>query len=521
MRGRCIGVVRSFSLYLPKPSLNDQRSDELRLRQELEAKIGEAPEIPLFILRKISDTLRTEDFKVKVLIAYDGKSWRVIDIKPASSVGPVLGLGIDLGSTSIVFYLLDFETGEIIKRHSFKNPQIPYGEDILTRLHYASKPERRKEIHEITISKISEEIRRFLAPYVPEESLYYIAVCGNTTMEHFFLNLEINHLYREPYIPVASWIDTLKAKDFGLPAYEEALLFVFPNAGSYFGGDLLAGILASGIHQREEISILVDVGTNAELVLGNKDFLLACAGAAGPALEGGILSCGMQASPGAIERVRIDPKTLTIEYQTIQNKTPCGICGSGVIDLLAQMFMAGLVDQRGKFIPSRLPERFRHINNQIAFILVKENETINDKPIYVTEGEIKSIIRSKGAMYTILTVLCQSVGLSFDDIERFYIAGSFGNYIDPDMAVTIGMLPDIPRKRYVSLGNAAGKGTIALLRDTNSFEELRKILKNLTYMEMNVRGEFMNLLTGALFLPHTDLTLFPSVAEKLNLVSRF
>jgi uncharacterized 2Fe-2S/4Fe-4S cluster protein (DUF4445 family) len=351
----------------------------------------------------------------------------------------------------------------------------------------------------------------------PEEALYYVALCGNTTMSHFFLNLETYHLYREPYIPAASWVDTLKARELGLPTHEEGLLFVFPNAGSYFGGDLLAGILASGLHRQEEISILIDVGTNAEVVLGNKDFLLACAGAAGPALEGGILSCGMQAAPGAIERVRINPETLEIRYQTIGGERPRGICGSGVIDLLAQMFLSGLIDQRGKFAPSRLPERFRTIHDEPAFILVPEEETAHGRPIYVTQGEMKSVIRSKGAMYTILTVLCGSVGLTLDGISRFYIAGSFGNYIDPEMAVTIGMLPDVPRERFVPLGNAAGKGTIALLRNREAFQELREILANLTYLEMNVRGEFMNLLTGALFLPHTDLNLFPTVKKKLGL----
>ncbi len=509
-------VVQEFELSLPRPSLDDQRADEARLRQALTEKIGSQPYFPLSILRKLTKVLREGDFRLKALLAFDGGGWQVLDVYPVKETRPILGLGIDLGSTGVVLYLLDFRSGEVIRKHSFKNPQIPYGEDILTRLHYANRPERRRELHELTIAAISREMKNVLAEY-PEEALYYLALCGNTTMEHFFLNLETYYLYREPYIPAASWVDTLKAGTLGLPVHEEALLFVFPNAGSYFGGDLLAGILASGLHRQEEISILVDVGTNAEVVLGNKDFLLACAGAAGPALEGGILSCGMQAAPGAIERVRIDPETLEVRYQTIGGEKPQGICGSGVIDLLAQMFLAGLIDQRGKFVPAKLPERFRKIDGESAFVLAFEEETAHGEPIYVTEGEMKSVIRSKGAMYTILTVLCGSVGLTLDQISRFYIAGSFGNYIDPEMAVTIGMLPDVPRERFIPLGNAAGEGTVALLRNREAFQELRDILANLTYLEMNVRGEFMNLLTGALFLPHTDLSLFPSVKQKLGL----
>ncbi|NPA49294.1 MAG: ATP-binding protein [Thermodesulfobacteria bacterium] len=509
-------VAQEVELSLPAPSLEDQRADEARLRQALEEALGGEVRIPLSVLRKLPEKLRQGGFEIKARSAFDGSTFWLQDLLLKETEHPLLGLGIDLGSTGVVLYLLDFKSGEVLREHSFKNPQIPYGEDILNRLHFADKPERRRILHEVTIKALREEILKILSPH-PEEALVYIALCGNTTMSHFFLNLETRHLYREPYIPAASWIDTLKLKELGLPGHPEGLLFVFPNRGSYFGGDLLAGILASGLHQREEISILIDVGTNAEVVLGNREFLLATAGAAGPALEGGILSCGMQAAPGAISRVRIDPKTLEIRVETIGAEKPRGLCGSAVIDLLAELFKAGLLDQRGKFVPETLPERFQEIDGELAFILVPAEESATGAPIYVTQGEIKSIIRSKGAMYTILTVLCQSVGLGFEDIAHFYIAGSFGNYIDPQAAITIGMLPDVPLERFVPLGNAAGKGTIAFLKNRNAFQELREILNNLTYLEMNVRPEFMQLLTGALFLPHTDLSLFPNVARKLGL----
>ncbi len=511
-------VAEELKLKLPFPTLEDQRADEARLRSALEDLLEENVLFPLSVLRKLPSLLRESGFKVKARVAYDGNAFLLQDVLPEKDENPFFGLGIDLGSTGVVLYLLDFKSGKVLKEHSFKNPQIPYGEDILNRLHFADKPEKRKILHEVTIETLRAEILKILSPH-PEESLVYVALCGNTTMSHFFLNLETRYLYREPYIPAVSWIDTLKLKELGLPGHPEGLLFIFPNRGSYFGGDLLAGILASGLHRTEEISILIDVGTNAEVVLGNREFLLATAGAAGPALEGGILSCGMQAAPGAIERIRINPKTLKIEIKTIGNEKPRGICGSAVIDLLAELFKAGLLDRRGKFVPEKLPERFEEIDGELAFVLVSKEETAHGKPIYVTQGEIKSIIRSKGAMYTILSVLCQSVGLTFDDIAKFYIAGSFGNYIDPEAAVTIGMLPDVPLEKFVPLGNAAGKGTIAFLQNRKAFVELRQILQNLTYLEMNVRPEFMQLLTGALFLPHTDLSLFPNVARKLGLSS--
>ena len=259
--------------------------------------------------------------------------------------------------------------------------------------------------------------------------------------------------------------------------------------------------------------MFIDVGTNAEIVLGNREFLLACAGAAGPALEGGVLSCGMQAGEGAIERVKI--KNRTIQFKVIGEKKPKGICGSGVIELLAELFLAGLVNRQGLFQPQKWPERFQEIKGERAFILVPPEESANGKPLYITQGEIKNLIRSKGAMYTMLKVICESVGVSFEDLDRIFIAGSFGNYIDPESAITIGMLPDLPREKFVPVGNSAGQGTVKFLLE-GSLEEVREILQQLTYLEMNVENRFMQLLTGALFLPHTDLNLFPSVAVRLS-----
>ncbi|AEH44053.1 iron-sulfur cluster binding protein [Thermodesulfatator indicus DSM 15286] len=510
-----IPVAREIELKLNEPSLANQLADEARVRQKLTEILGEEPKIPLGVLRQLPQVLRDNNFGVKARLLYDGSVWHLAEVLSPRTQKPFLGLGIDLGSTGIVMYLFDFLCLEVIKEHHFKNPQIPFGEDILNRLHFADKPERRKKIHQVTIEALRTETQKLLDD-LPENTLYYVAICGNTTMSHFLLNLETRHLYREPYIPAASWIDTLKLSELNLPGHQEGLLFVFPNRGSYFGGDLLAGILATGLHQREEVSILIDVGTNAEVVLGNKDFLLATAGAAGPALEGGILTCGMQAAPGAISRVHIKKGPYALEFETIAGEKPKGLCGSAVIDLLAQMFLAGLIDQRGKFLTEKWPERFKKIEGELAFILVPADESASGKEIYVTQGEIKSIIRSKGAMYTILTVLCQSVGLTFDDIASFYIAGSFGNYIDPEMARLIGMIPDVPLERFKAIGNAAGAGTIAFLKNKDAFRELKKILKNLTYLEMNVQPEFMQLLTGALFLPHTNENLFPNVLKKLN-----
>jgi len=505
-------AVEVFDLALPRPSLSDQRSDERRLREALRDRLGASPGIPLSLLRELPERLRAWDFSVRVLVGRREEAPEVLEVRPPEDESPILGLGIDLGSTGVALYLVDFAARKVLKRTSFRNPQIPYGEDILTRLHRAARPEGLEELRRVTLEGLRREIVRF----VGEENLsrlYYYAFCGNTTMTHFFLGLPTRWLYREPYIPAANWVDTLKLREAELPGHPEGLLFVFPSGGSYFGGDLIAGLLYVGLHRGEGLSLFVDVGTNAEIVLGNREFLLACAGAAGPALEGGVLSCGMQAREGAIEGVRI--RNGRVELRTIGGGPPAGICGSGTIELLAELFLAGLVNPQGIFQPDRLPDRFREIRGEKAFVLAGEEETAHGRPIYVTQGEIKNLIRSKGAMYTMLRVICESIGVTFDDIENFYVAGSFGTHIDPEAAITIGMLPDLPREKFRVVGNAAGEGTVRFLLQ-GDFEEVREILSRLTYLEMNVENRFMQLLTGALFLPHTDLSLFPSVQEKLR-----
>ncbi len=507
-------LIRRLSLKLIPPSLEDNRSPEARLRAAVAQLLGEVPELPLPILQSLPLVLN-RDWCPVVDCLFDGR-WHVVAIH-GESPPPPLGLAIDLGSTTVVFYLVDLSSGEVIHQRSALNPQVEYGEDILTRLHLASKKEGLERIHHLTIEFLNREILSLAegVGYRPQD-ISILVLAGNTTMTHFFLNLDPSMIFREPYVPLANRFDFFLAKDLALELSPLAKVYVFPNAGSYFGGDLIAGILASGMHRRPGLNFLVDVGTNAEVVLGNQDFLVACAGAAGPALEGGILTCGMRARKGAIERVRIDPESLQVNYKVIGDVPPEGLCGSGIIDLLAQMFLAGLVDQRGRLMIEKDPSRMVEIDGQRAYVVAFPEETSHGQPIYITEADIKNLIRSKGAMYTILTVVCRSVGVSFEDIENFYVAGAFGNYIDPEAAVIIGMLPDIPLSRFQPLGNAAGQGAICLLLNRQALGEIDEILKKLTYLEMNVRGEFMQLLTGALFIPHTDPNLFPSVKAKLG-----
>lgn len=422
----------------------------------------------------------------------------------------VLGCAIDLGSTTIAFYLYDFLNATLLEEFSIYNPQIELGEDILTRLHLARKEENLNYIRDLTLKAINQELKR-LCP----EDIYYCSICGNTAMTHFLLGLPVNYLIVEPYVPVIKWIPPLKARDLGLELHPEARVFVFPLAGTYFGGDLVAGLYEVELHKKEGFSFYLDVGTNAEVVLGNRDFLLACAGAAGPALEGGIFECGTRAMPGAIEHFTIKVKDKKIGYKTIGGEKPLGFCGSAVITLMAEAFLEGILTSEGKLKRELFPERIREIDGEIILLLVDEAETAHGKPIYIKESEIKSFLRSKGAMYTILSLLCEKIGLTFKDIESFYVAGSFGNHIDVTSAVVLGMLPQEALSKSYALGNAAGRGALKFLKEAN-FEEIRRIVDSITYIELNVEPRFMELLTGALIIPHVNMENFPWVQKLIK-----
>jgi len=290
-----------------------------------------------------------------------------------------------------------------------------------------------------------------------------------------------------------------------------APVFVFPSVGSYFGGDLVAGILASGMTRQSEVSLLVDVGTNAEVVIGNREWLMACAGAAGPALEGGVASMGMMAGPGVIDRVRVDPVSTVFEIHTIDDLPPIGICGSGLIDLVAGLFTAGMIDLRGKFVAARCGARLTEEEGIRSLIVVEADQSATAEPLVLSQPDIDGLMRSKAAMYTILTTITQTVGLDLKTIKRFFVAGTFGSYIDPRSAITLGMIPDLPLEAYIPVGNTSLEGASRALLSREARDEIDHIRDRITYLELNVNQEFMNLFSAAKFIPHTDRSLFPSV----------
>ena len=509
-------LVKKFLLNLPPPSLRDNTAEIDRLKRQLKGTGGlEHLTIPFAEIPRWVSILRKADYRVTATVSLAALAPQLLEVEPGDAGAKLFGLAVDLGTTRIACQLWDLHQGTLIGEVDRQNPQVRFGTDILTRIQMAENPEGLRELRDGVV----EEINRAMALLAGEHSLntrdiYALTLAGNTTMVHLFLGLDPATIRREPYLPLINSLDPLSARELGLNLHPLGTVVIFPNVGSYLGGDLISGIGFSRLRDQETLSLLVDVGTNAEVVLGNSQWLIGCAGAAGPALEGGVARMGMAAGTGAIEQVRIDPKTRDLTFKLIGAGPPAGICGSGLIDLVAEMFLADLIDIQGKFNLNIPSERWSRIEDQPAYLLVPAEETLHGQPLVFSQVDLDILLRSKAAMYTILTTLVQSVGYSLPDIQRFYIAGAFGNHIDPERAITIGLLPDLPRERYVPLGNASLKGAAELLLDRRRLEEMKTIARTITYLEMNVNQDFMNRFSAARFLPHTDPTLFPSVRRK-------
>jgi len=500
------------------PSLKDNTADAERLVKGLKTVLHEQNVVialPLF--NRLNSILRENHFRVDAVLFETGQTWHLIDILPPSENRPLYGLSLDLGTSTVVLQLHDLAGKTTLDEISFLNPQIDIGPDILTRIQSASEEGGLQNLRKKLIEEINRAIGRLsVSRGMTTDTIVGMSVAGNTTMTHFFLGLNPYWICREPYIPVVNKPGILRAEELGLAIHPRAPVMVFPNVGSYFGGDLIAGILASGMTQQEGVSMLVDVGTNAEVVLGNREWIMGCAGAAGPALEGGVAKMGMMAGPGAIDRVRIDPVSGDLTIRTIGGGRPIGICGSGLIDLVAQLYLAGIIDLRGKLVANSCGERLKEIDGIRYYVVAFSQESGTGKDLTLSQPDIDSLVRSKAAMYTILRTITRMVPISFQNIQRFYIAGTFGAYIDPRSAITVGMIPDLPLERYRSLGNTCLDGATKALLSRKSRDEVDRIRDGITYVELNVNQEFMNLFSAAKFIPHTDTFLFPSVKGQVG-----
>ncbi|SLM27591.1 Fdx7 [Desulfamplus magnetovallimortis] len=524
-----INNSQSYVKYIevPVPVLGNNIADVERLKAPLlkELKGVDNIFVPTGLAVNLPSKLRKWGNRIKVVLFRDSRGWFVVDLLEPDPDKPLFGLAVDLGTTRIVLRLVNLEISTNISSASchetaFDNPQVKVAPDVLARIHHAGTEKGRSELQDLVIEGLSNNINILCRKQgVEPKQVVLLTVAGNSAMTHLFLGIESSFLIREPYIPAVNAPEPVTASELGIGINPRGMVYMFPNIGSYFGGDLISGILFAGLNKKENPCIMVDVGTNAEVVVGNRDWLIACAGAAGPALEGGVSDMGMTAKPGVIDTVKIDRETGKVDIHTIDEKSPIGICGSGMIDLAAQLFLSGMVDIRGKFVPSVCGSRYIEVGgegeNRGAFCLVKASESGTGKDILLTQIDMNSLTSSKAAMYSILQVIVEkTAGLEFSELAKFYVAGTFGSFIKPVSAISIGMLPDIPLDRFEVLGNSSLEGASRLLMDPNAFDEIEKIRHGITYIELNVNQEFMNIFSGSKFYPHTDISRFPSVISK-------
>ena len=509
--------IKTIKLKIAPPSLKDNTADVDRLIKGIKKGLEtEDVTVDFSLVKKIPNALRKSNYQINAILHENQNGWRLIDLIPSQNRNGIYGLSVDLGSSTVVIRLLDLASQETKDEMSFHNPQIKIGADILTRIHFASQEGGLDRLQGFLKGRLNEEINQLAKRNsVDTNAIVAMSVAGNTTMTHLFLGLDPYWICREPYIPVINKLELIKSSELGLNINPQAPVLVFPNVGSYFGGDLVAGILASGMMHQDDISFLVDVGTNAEVVIGNSDWLMGCAGAAGPALEGGVANIGMMAGPGVRDKVAIDPCTSEFTIRTIRNHPPVGICGSGLIDLVAQLFLAGMIDLRGKFVPKKCGGRLIEIDEISHLIVAFPENSGTDQALTLSQVDIDGLIRSKAAMYTILTTITNTANIPMEKITKFYVGGTFGSYIDPRSAITIGMILDLPVETYIPLGNSSLKGASMALLSIEARNEIFRIRDQITYLELNVNQEFMNLFSAAKFIPHTDRSLFPSVNEQI------
>lgn len=497
-------AVTSFKkeyVELPQPVLKDQIGDFERIKRHVPE--GENFTISLNALRKLPGVLRSSKFK----ITYTSYKNRIIDVEEGDTTGKLYGIAFDIGTTTIVGTLLDMVTGKALAVSSTGNPQRSYGADVISRITFSSEKDGLKILREKVLQGMNEICKELCKKAgISSQNIYHITTVGNTTMHHLFLGVDPAYLARSPYIPTFQEAQTLTAAEAGLEANPDACVYMVPNIAGYVGADTVGVVLDSHLEKSSQIKLAIDIGTNGEVLLGSKDKLLACSTAAGPAFEGAQIKYGMRAAEGAIERVKI---TTDCEIATIGNKPAVGICGSGLLDAVAQLVKAGIIDSRGRILP---PDEIEGISPQLAariiagengydFILATEEESGINSPVVLTQKDVREVQLAKGAIYAGIKVMEKNLGITDDDLAEIILAGAFGSYIDKESAVTIGLIPAIDLEKIKSIGNAAGRGSqMALLSDTEK-ERANVISRQVEYIELSTNQDFQQEFMFAMNFP--------------------
>ena len=553
------GLSRKIYLELPLPTEDDPRSDQQRILDSLAAAgVEERVHMPVHILRKLYPLLDNAKWKITVSLAWNGENWEMVEIEEGDTTAQHYGLAVDLGSTTVVARLLDCNSGEILKEVSCFNKQIQWGTDILSRIFYCKdNKEKLEEVRRATVESICECMDKLDASLelqgTPSEqkaenngvsesgddrgaknaakkartishSALSMVIAGNTTMIHFLLGMDAFCVFYTPHAVHADCPGFQLACDLDIPL--KGYVYCYPAKSNYLGGDIISGMIDTELYKKNEISVFFDIGTNGELVIGNKEFLLCGAGAAGPALEGGVVRTGMRADIGAVDEVKIRDGNIYVHVigshkedsgsheknsgnheENSSGEEPRGICGSGIIDLIAELFLEGWIDIRGKLSPEKSP-LIQERDNQLC---------VEYAPgLYFYQKDIDEFIRTKSAAHTMVEIMLRESGLDLDQADRFYVAGAFGKHVSKESAITIGMYPDMDRDHIINAGNSSLEGAQKLLLNRSLLTDIYQILEEMVYIQFAEVEDFLELMVAAQALPHTDYKRYPTVMEKLK-----
>jgi len=504
--------IFSLSVRMEAPTPSDTMPDIERIARAIRAATGAGKvTLPYFALKQLPNLLRANDFALRCICEKHEDTVEILDLLPISDTQPVCGLAVDIGTTSISGLLVDVESGKILSKANAGNGQIRYGADVIHRIVEQQKPDGIDRLQEAIIEETILPLIDLMcrSTGIPKERIYRMTVASNTTMNHLLLGVDANALRTEPFIPAFFHIDPMPAKDIGIELAPSAMLHIAPNIGSYVGGDITAGALAGMIWNRPELSLFIDLGTNGEIVLGNSEFLVACACSAGPAFEGGDISCGMRAIDGAIEGCVVDKETMEPVFSVIGGQKPVGLCGSGIIDVTAELFRTGIINSKGKFVRDGARVKFDEFGIG-SYTLAFAEESASGRAVAINEVDIDNFIRAKGAIFSAILTLLGSLGFSPSEVRHVDVAGGIGSGINIKNAISIGMFPDLPLNKYRYIGNSSLAGAYAILVSKAAVEHLMKLSKEMTYLELSVQPGYMDAFVAACFLPHTDDRLFPS-----------
>lgn len=505
--------VSKYMLRLTAPTLADNAADLTRLLRSLRKDHGiEVEDVELGVLQALPHAGRSTDWAVTVSVA--GR--RIIACEQGDCRDLQYAAAFDIGTTSLWGQLVDIKSRAVLAEVSAYNPQIAHGDDVISRIVYSQKKGGRARLQKVLLDELNRLIGELvLKAGVSREAISHITAAGNTVMTHMLLGIDTKYLREAPYVPAATSIPPLRAVELGIAAGQATPIFMLPCVASYVGGDIVSGVVASGMYASEKLTLYIDIGTNGEIVLGNRDWLMTASCSAGPAFEGGGLTCGMRASPGAIEGFNVADGSHEPMIVTIGRTRPQGICGSGAINIVAEFMQTGIIARNGKFDRSLSLDRVRQGAVGIEYVLAPQELSAGQTDIVITEADIDNIMRAKAAMFAGCHALLEKAGRAFSDLEQVFIAGAFGDYIDLENAIAIGLFPDIPRERYTFIGNGSLQGARLGALSGRYLKIAEDVARKMTNIELSEDHLFMDKYIAGIFLPHTDAALFPSVTPRL------